>query len=84
MLNTAPPGLSSVCASDSPHCITCSDEALRGRVLRTGSGGMALVQFENGIEEVSLELIEAAPDDLVLVHAGAAIARLENEEANSG
>jgi len=30
-----------------------------------------------GIEEVSVELVDAAPGDLVLVHAAVAIAKLE-------
>jgi hydrogenase expression/formation protein HypC len=72
------------CLRDPLHCVTCSDEAVRGRVLRIGSHGIASVQFEAAIEKVSLELIEAAPGDIVLVHAGVAIARLENEEASSG
>jgi hydrogenase maturation factor len=66
------------CLDDPLHCVTCSDEAVRGRVLRIGSGGIASVQFEAAIEEVSVELIEAAPGDIVLVHAGVAIARLDD------
>lgn len=66
------------CPGDPLHCVTCSDEAVRGRVLRIGSRGIASVQFEDAIEEVSVELIEAAPGDIVLVHAGVAIARLDD------
>jgi hypothetical protein len=66
------------CLRDPFHCATCSDEAVRGRVLRIGARGIASVQFEAAIEEVSVELIEAAPGDMVLVHAGVAIARLDD------
>jgi hydrogenase maturation factor len=66
--------------ADPAHCVTCSDEAVRGRVLQITEGGMALVELDTGpaktIEEISLELVEAGPGDIVLVHAQVAIARL--------
>jgi hydrogenase maturation factor len=37
---------------------------------------MALVDLDGVIEEVSVELIDSAPGDTVLVHARVAIARL--------
>jgi hydrogenase maturation factor len=61
---------------DELHCISCSDEAIRGRVVELLPRGMATVDFGSVTEEVSVELVEAAPGDLVLVHAKVAIARL--------
>lgn len=58
---------------DSRHCISCSDEAVAGRVLRLLPGKMAAVDFGDSTEEVSLELVESVPGDVVLVHAGVAI-----------
>jgi hydrogenase maturation factor len=46
-----------------------------GRVIELLPAGMALVEFAEGTEEVSVELIESAPGDIVLVHANVAIAR---------
>ena len=39
-------------------------------------GGMASVDLDGTIDEVSVELIDSAPGDMVLVHARVAIARL--------
>jgi hypothetical protein len=65
------------CFSGSTHCVTCSDEAVRGRVIQITGAGMAIVEYDHGIsEKVSVELVEAVPGDLVLVHAKVAIARL--------
>jgi hydrogenase maturation factor len=36
---------------------------------------MASVERNGAIEEISVELVESAPGDVVLVHAGVAIAR---------
>jgi hydrogenase maturation factor len=67
-----------LCLFDSTDCVTCSDEAVPGRVIQTtGTGSMAIVELDRGVfQEVSLELVEAVPGDLVLVHAKVAIARL--------
>lgn len=61
------------------HCITCSDEALQVRVLRVDQeNGLALVTVNDTSEEVDITLVESvAPGDLLLVHGGAAIARLD-------
>jgi hypothetical protein len=62
---------------DGPVCITCSDEGRLGEVL-TVAGKTARVRTATGIEDVDLTLLGAtAVDDLVVVHAGMAIARLD-------
>lgn len=63
------------------HCITCSDEALRARVLRVDrENSMALVAVEDATEEIDISLVESvAPGDLVLMHGGVALASLEEE-----
>jgi hydrogenase expression/formation protein HypC len=71
--------------ADPAHCVTCSDEAVCGRVLQLTRGGMALVEFADAdraktVEEISLELVEAGPGDIVLVHARVAIARVASAE----
>ena len=58
-----------------PRCITCRDEAIEMRVLEA-SDEAALCVDEHGTQhEVAVELIGAVrADQLVLVHAGVAIA----------
>ncbi|ASU79324.1 hydrogenase assembly protein HupF [Actinopolyspora erythraea] len=68
-----PPGAS----CDGEHCVTCSDEAVRVTVLRLLDDGMAAVGTGAGTEEVSVALVPAAVGDTVLVHAGEAIAIVE-------
>ena len=65
------------CGAD--HCITCGDEGIPMTVLRVDADrGLALCAGETG-ERHSVEtaLVEpVAPGDLLLVHAGTAIAAL--------
>ena len=71
----------STCGSD--HCITCSDEGVVARVLRTDrERGLALCAADDG-EHMTVEtaLVEpVAAGDVLLVHAGTAIARAAHEE----
>ncbi|GFG54743.1 HypC/HybG/HupF family hydrogenase formation chaperone [Mycobacterium avium] len=61
-------------------CITCSDEGRLGEVVRPAGDGTARVRTATGTETVSTVLTEPhAPGDLVLVHAGMAIARIGEE-----
>jgi len=56
-------------------CITCSDAAVAVTVLEVRPGGLALVDTGAGPpEEVSIALVDARVGDVVLVHAGEAIA----------
>jgi hydrogenase maturation factor len=61
------------------HCITCSDEALQVRVLHVDEeNGLAQVTLNGAEEEIDISLIESiAPGDVLLVHGGVAIARVE-------
>jgi hydrogenase expression/formation protein HypC len=62
-----------------PTCITCSDVAVEVTVTELLGDGLALVDTGAGPhEEVSVALVEAAVGDVVLVHAGEAIARVAN------
>ncbi|MFE9690152.1 HypC/HybG/HupF family hydrogenase formation chaperone [Micromonospora sp. NPDC005806] len=58
-------------------CITCSDTAVAVPVRELIADGLAVVDTDAGPEEVSVALVEAAPGDVVLVHAKEAIAVVE-------
>lgn len=65
-------------------CITCGDEAVPLRVLKLDdSRGLALCENDEGAREtVEIALVpEVTLGDRLLVHAGTAIARLEEEAA---
>ena len=61
------------------HCITCSDEALQVRVLYVDEeNGLAQVTLNGNTEEIDITLVEnIAPGDILLVHGGIAIARVD-------
>lgn len=61
------------------HCITCSDEALQVRVLHVDQeNGLAQVARDDVSEEIDITLVEGVgPGDVLLVHGGVAIARVE-------
>lgn len=61
---------------EGPVCITCSDQAARVTVIALHPDGTARVDTGAGEEEVSVALVDAAVGDVVLVHAGEAIAAL--------
>src|ERR1700742_133509 len=61
-------------------CVTCSDEGRLGEVVAASASGMATVRTGRGVEDVATVLIEpVVAGDLVLVHAGTAISRIEEE-----
>jgi hydrogenase maturation factor len=69
---------------DARHgCITCSDEGVPMRVLGIDAAtGLALCEDARGERDsVEIALVDAAPGDALLVHAGVALARLEGEAA---
>ncbi len=72
-------------SNEEGHCFTCSDEANPVRVLRVNNEtGLAFVEVGEEIEEIDITLVEdVTPGDIVLVHAGVAIAYLD-EERNNG
>ena len=69
------------CVSD--HCITCADEASPLRVLELGSDGVALcTDGEGSREQVLVDLVgPVARGDVLLVHAGVALTRLQEGAA---
>jgi hypothetical protein len=79
------PGLLKPAERSDDACVTCSDEGRLGEVLLepVDATSSALVRTAEGEEWVDVTLIgDVAPNDLVLLHAGAAIARVEPEEVH--
>lgn len=70
------PDVAGPASCDGEVCITCSDEAVAVTVLELTGGDLAWVDTGVGREQVSVALVEAAPGDVVLVHAKEAIASL--------
>jgi len=66
------PVIGPACTSD--HCITCGDIAVEVRVVRLLPDGLADVDTGEGTEQVSVALVSAAVGDMIVVHAGEAIA----------
>jgi hydrogenase maturation factor len=60
------------------HCITCSDEGIPMQVERIDDArGLALCAAADGSKStVEIALVEVAPGDRVLVHAGVALTEL--------
>jgi hypothetical protein len=64
---------------DDEVCVTCSDEGRLGEVAGAPVDGQAPVRTARGIENVCTTLVDpVAPGELVLVHAGTAISRVED------
>jgi hydrogenase expression/formation protein HypC len=65
-------------------CITCGDVAVEMRILDREPSGLALCEANGARETVDVTLVEPVEaGDRVLVHAGAALARV-GEEADPG
>ncbi len=64
---------------DPRHCITCGDDGVPMRVLAIDAERrLALCADERGARlSVEIALVDAAPGDTLLVHAGTALTRLE-------
>ncbi|RUP28012.1 MAG: hydrogenase assembly protein HupF [Mycolicibacterium sp.] len=74
------PGLLKPAECTEEVCITCSDEGRLGEALGASEQGMARVRTANGVESVSTDLVDpVAAGELVLVHAGMAISRVDRE-----
>lgn len=59
-------------------CVTCSDEGRLGEVVSDSTGGQAAVRTARGVHNVITTLVDpVAAGDLVLVHAGTAISKVE-------
>lgn len=57
-------------------CITCSDLAIKARVIQLLDDDLARVDAGGDTEVISIALVDAQPGDLILVHAREAIAKL--------
>jgi hydrogenase maturation factor len=61
-------------SSDGDHCITCSDEGVPMRVAEVRANELALC--DSGVEVMTELVGPVEPGDVLLVHAGVAIARV--------
>ncbi|HWS93737.1 MAG TPA: HypC/HybG/HupF family hydrogenase formation chaperone [Mycobacterium sp.] len=65
---------------DGVVCVTCSDEGRLAEVVSASQGGQAVVRTARGVENVVTTLVDpVAAGELVLVHAGTAISRVDEE-----
>ena len=66
-------------ACDEHHCITCSDEGVPMKVIGREAGGLVLCAADDRSQaSVMTELVGPVErGDLLLVHAGVALVRLE-------
>jgi len=55
-------------------CVRCPDRPVLAQVIDLLPARFALVDTGAGLEEVSLAMVDAGVGDLVLVHAGEAVA----------
>ena len=79
----APPSTDDACGAD--VCITCSDEGVLAEVATVLDGHHALVRAAGRSETIDTTLVDALrPGDLVLVHAGTALTRVEETGRHSG
>ncbi|KAA0082106.1 hydrogenase assembly protein HupF [Mycolicibacterium sp. P9-64] len=77
------PGLLKPVECTEEVCITCSDEGRLGELLAGSAQGSAQVRTADGVETVSTMLVEpVSSGDLVLVHAGMAISKVDEEAAS--
>ncbi|MGA7418315.1 MAG: HypC/HybG/HupF family hydrogenase formation chaperone [Acidimicrobiales bacterium] len=75
-----PPGGGSEECTDA-HCITCADEGRVAEVVELAGPLSVVVRSAGGTEDVDVSLVDpVAPGDLVLVHAGVALSRLDTEQ----
>lgn len=80
-----PSGTSSDRCTTDGHCVTCSDEGVPMRVAELAGDGLAVCVDDGGVRsDVLTGLIDAVrPGDLLLVHAGTALLRLDPPEASA-
>jgi hydrogenase maturation factor len=73
------PGLlSEPSGGDAAVCLTCSDEGRIAEVVAVGASGQALVMAGGKRESVDVSLVDPVRSgDLLLIHAGAALTRLD-------
>jgi hydrogenase assembly chaperone HypC/HupF len=67
-----------ICASGETHCITCGDEGIPMTVVEITDGTAICRDGEDARHEVAADLVgPVRSGDQILVHAGVAIALLE-------
>jgi HupF/HypC family len=65
-------------------CVTCSDEGRLGEVVTASTDGQAAVRTARGVENVVTTLIDpVGAGELILVHAGTAISKVDEEQGLS-
>lgn len=65
-------------AEGAPVCATCADEGRLGEVVAIADDGLTSVRMADGVGDVDTTLVgPVRPHDLVLVHAGTAIALVD-------
>jgi len=68
---------------DAERCLTCGDVAIPARV-EAVHGAEAVVSANGETERVAVDLVpDARPGDLLLCHAGIALERVEDGEAEA-
>lgn len=71
---------SSCSDEDGAVCVTCSDQGRLGEVVGPSENGQAAVRTGRGIENVITTLVDpVGANELVVIHAGAAISKLDEE-----
>ncbi len=66
------------CTLDQDGCVTCGDQAIPVRVLEVREGVAVCEDRVGNRAEIAIELIpDAGPGDVLLVHGGVAIARVQ-------
>ena len=80
-----PPGTSPDRCTTDGHCVTCSDEGVPMRVAELAGDSLAVCVDDGGVRsDVLTGLIDAVhPGDVLLVHAGTALLRLDQPEASA-
>jgi hydrogenase expression/formation protein HypC len=59
------------------HCIMCADEAVTARVIALLPDNLVRAEVHGKFEIVSVMAVDAVEGDLLLVHAGEAISKVE-------
>jgi hydrogenase expression/formation protein HypC len=68
------------CTLDQDGCVTCGDVAVPTRVLAVAGGAAEVEDRVGNRAAVAIDFVpETRPGDLLLVHAGVAIARIEEQ-----
>jgi hydrogenase expression/formation protein HypC len=68
------------CTLDQDGCVTCGDVAVPARVLAVDAAGARVEDRVGNRALVAIDFVpETRPGDLLLIHSGVAIARIEEQ-----